>query len=630
MAWFFRRGNQAFGPIGDEELRMLVRRGAIDKRTLLQHEGTSEWHPAEALIPQVFETPPPTDGPSTPVKYEEVFPGERDGAESVSFSSGGFGELDAFVDEMTENVDLSFSSDGDAAKRGFATPAHATPATGQPVPARSTPVRQTPVQPVQREPVREEESKAVCFGCGRLLRKVELSAHEGSLICAECRQRLAERAAQPPAPEPEPGFVEARLTEWICEGMATVIGLGLFIGIMKGKPQWVLAAAPVAPAAAILAGFLCGGLDHSFGRRMTAVIVLLWLGTVMLYLPQSVMAPVALLAGRGVFIWALSAHDIRKKGLLSGFAALLVVSVLGGILLVGRAPTPYLILFLVLIALDIVAGAMAWGARQGGAAFAVAAFASLLYLWDAAAAVHLLRHQGIWVPVALTVGMAILSALAVLSIDQETGRPKGSGRWPLRREALPLTAADGAVFSLALIAVAAFAVLVLVKGPAEGLFYVHCVLLVALILVGATARLAYPRHVHWLLLAWGLAILTARLIPVGKGALYAYTPIALSKAYPVFHIGQAVQVLGGVALVYFVRFHMDRVLVDSVRQWYRYLTILFAALGVFALREIAELPMSVSYPKLLAQGAYASVFDLIFAGAGLTLGLVVIMVQERK
>ncbi|MEA3365082.1 MAG: hypothetical protein U9Q79_05525, partial [Candidatus Hydrogenedentes bacterium] len=59
----------------DEELRMLVRRGTIDKRTPLQAEGHSDWAPAEQLLPNVFDTPPPAEGASTPVKYEEVFPG---------------------------------------------------------------------------------------------------------------------------------------------------------------------------------------------------------------------------------------------------------------------------------------------------------------------------------------------------------------------------------------------------------------------------------------------------------------------------------------------------------------------------------------------------------------------------
>ena len=630
MAWYFRRGNQAFGPIGDEELRLLVRRGAVNKRTPLQQEGSSEWQPAEALIPRVFDTPPPADGPSTPVRYEEVFPGDRDGAESVNFSSGGFGEFDAFLSGMGENVDLSFSSDGDSKPSGFSTPAPQRPVAGQPTAARhpATPVRPTPTRLQPDEPVREEDSKAVCFGCGRLLKTVELTAHGGTLICSACRQRLAEHKASPPAPAREPGFVEARLTEWIVEGLATLLGLALFLGFLKGNARWMLGAAPAAPAGAMLAACLCGGLDHSHGRRMLAVTAFLWAGALMLYLPQSMMAPVVFVAGRGVFIWALLVHDIRKRAFLSAFAVMALVSVLGGVLVVGKIATPHLVLSLVLIAADMVAVALAWGAWQGGATLSLAAFGSLLYLWDAVAVVNLFQ-KGVWVPALLTAGLAGLCVLAVLSIDQETGRPEGAGRWPLRRAPLPLTAVDSVAFSLTTIAVLAFAAVVLVKGPPETLVYAHCVLLAALVLAGTNARLTHPNHVKWLLFAWALAILTARIVPVGKGNLYAFTPIALSKTYPVLHIGQLVQVLAGVALAWFARFHLDRVLLDSVRQWHRLLLIFLAGLGAFALREALELPLAAAYPKLLARSAYGGVFDLIFAGAGLLLGLVVIQFQER-
>ncbi len=635
MAWYFRRGNQAFGPVGDEELRLLIRRGAVNKRTPLQQEGSSEWQPAETLLPRVFDTPPSADGPSTPVRYEEVFPGDRDGAESVNFSSGGFGEFDAFLSEMGENVDLSFSSDGDSKPSGFSTPAPQRPAAAQPTaarhpatPVRPTPTRPTPVRPQPDEPVREEESKAVCFGCGQLLRTVEMTAHRGALICSACRQRLAEHKASPPAPAPEPGFVEARLTEWFVEGLATLLGLALFLGFLKGNARWMLGAAPLAPAGAVLAACLCGGLDHSHGRRMVAVVAFLWAGALMLYLPQSMMAPVVLVAGRGVFIWALLVHDIRKTAFLSALAVMVLASVLGGVLVVGKIATPHLVLSLVLIAADILAVALAWGAWQGGATLALAAFGSLLYLWDAVAVVNLFQ-KGIWVPALLTTGLAGLCVLAVLSIDQETGRPEGAGRWPLRRAPLSLSGSDSLALSLTIIAVLAFAAVVLVKGPPESLVYAHCILLAALILAGTNVRLTHPNHVKWLLFAWGLAILTARIVPVGKDSLYAFTPLALSKTYPVLHIGQLVQVLAGLALACFARFHLDRVLLDSVRQWHRLLLIFLAGLGAFALREALELPLAAAYPKLLARSGYGGVFDLIFAGSGLLLGLVIIQSRER-
>ncbi|HQE81975.1 MAG TPA: DUF4339 domain-containing protein [Candidatus Hydrogenedentes bacterium] len=615
MGWYFRRGTQAFGPVGDEELRMLVRRGTIDKRTLLQAEGGSEWRPAETLVPTVFETPPPADGASAPVRYEEVFPGSRESAESVSFSSGGFSELDAFVDEISGRSDVDFSSDAGAIQRQQAT----TP-----------PPPRTPVRPQPQEPVQKEDSKAVCFGCGRLLRRTQLSAYHGALICGECLQRQEERAKVQPEPPPEPGFFEAHLAEWLCEGAVTIIGLALFLGFMKGKGVWMLAAAPMAPAAGVLAACICGGLDYDFGRRMVLVTVFLWLGALFLYLPASVTALVMLLAGRGAFIWALGFHDIKKKGLFLGLALFLTVSVLAGVLLVRKVPTSSLVLVLALAAADVAAGAMSWGAWQAGASLAVAGFGSLLYVWDAAAIYYIQRPQGIVAPAFLTVGLVALSVLAVLGIDKETGRPKQEGRGPLRREPLPLTATDAVIAALAGIAVAAFALLVLRKGPGEPLFYVHCVLLAALVLIGTEGRLPHPNHVKWLMLAWGLAILVARIVPFEKAPLYAHTLVKLSKTYPVLNVGQLVQLAGGVALACFVGFHMERALRDSVRPWHKYLMVFLVALGIFALREVVEMPLAASYPKLVSHTAYAAVFDLVFAGAGLILGIIAIRFQERE
>ena len=622
MGWYFRRGNQAFGPIGDEELRMLVRRGAIDKRTLLQAEGNSDWTPAETLIPNVFDTPPPAEGASTPVRYEEVFPGDYENAESVSISSGGFGELDAFVDEMTENVDMNFSSDGEDAKQKQG------PSRGAPSPAqRSTPVqRETPP-----EPVRQEDSKAVCFGCGRLVKKVDLAPYEGALLCSECRQRLAERAKVQPVPEPRRGFIETRLAEWTAEAAVTILALALFVGFLKKDTSWMLAAAPMAPAVTLLAMCVCGALDYAFGRRMIAVTVFLWLGALLLYLPSSVMPLVVLLAGRGFYIWALGCHDIKKKALFSAFAIFLVVSLLGGALVIGKAPTSSLILIFVLIATDIAAGAMSWGAWRAGTAFPVAAFGTLLYLWDAAAVYFLLRPGGLAAPAILTLGMIGLSVLALLSVDREIGRPKEAGCWPLRRDTLPLTRTDAVIVVLAGLAVAAFALLVLLrKGPGEPLFFGHCILLALLVLMGTAKRLPHPNHVKWLLLTWALAILAVRMIPLGKGVLYDYTLIKLSKTYPVLQVAQLVQLLGGVALAYFARFHIGRLLAGTTRLWVKCLLVFLAALGVFALREVLEFPLAVAYPRLVSQGAYTAVFDLLFASVGLAIGVAAILFQERE
>ncbi|MFO7975958.1 MAG: DUF4339 domain-containing protein [Candidatus Hydrogenedentota bacterium] len=621
MGWYFRRGNQAFGPIGEEELRMLIRRGTIDKRTLLQAEGSSEWAPAETLLPNVFDTPPPSDGASTPVKYEEVFPGDYEGAESVDFSSGGFGELDAFVDEMTEDVDMSFSSNAEGTNQKDAPAGHTSRA----------PKRPAPVRPKPAKPVKEEDSKAVCFGCGRLLKKVDLYPYEGALICSECRKRLEKRAEIPPQPEPQGGLIETHLAEWTTETALTILALALLIGFLKKDASWMLAAAPLAPAVTVLVMCVCGGLDYAFGRRMLAVTVFLWLAALLLYLPSNVMPLVVLLAGRGLYIWALGFHDIKKKGVFVASGILLLVSLLAGVLVIGKPPTSSLILILILVAADIAAAAMAWGAWQGGAALSVAGFATLLYVWDAAAVHFILRPDGLATPAFLTIGMVVLSALAVLSVDKETGRPKEARRWPLRRETLPLTKTDGVIVSLAVIAIGVFATLVFLwKGPAERLFFAHGLLLAVLVLMGTSGRLPHPNHVKWLLLAWALAILAVRIIPLGKGALYDYTLINMSKTYPVFHVGQIVQVLGGVALAYFACFHIERMLVESVRQWQKALMVFLAAFGVFALREVVELPLALAYPRLVAQGAYAAVFDLLFVGAGLVLGVATILFQERE
>ncbi|MEA3365081.1 MAG: hypothetical protein U9Q79_05520 [Candidatus Hydrogenedentes bacterium] len=522
---------------------------------------------------------------------------------------------------MTENVDMTFSSDGEGAKTGKA-PSKKAP---------STPARPAPVRPKPAEPVREEDSKAVCFGCGRLLKKAELWLYEGALVCSDCRRRLEERAKIQPEPEPERGFIETHLAEWLFEGAVTLLALALFVGFLKKDASWMLAAAPVAPAVSVLAMCVCGGLDYAFGRRMLAVTVLLWLGAVLLYLPSSVMPLVVLLAGRGLYIWALGVHDIKKKGLFLAFGILLVVTLLGGVLVVGKTPTTALILLLVLVAADIAAAAMSWGAWQGGAAFAVAAFGTLLYAWDLAAVYYTLRPTGLAAPTSLTVGMALLSALAVLSVDKETRRPKEAGRWPLRRETLPLTKTDGVIVSLAAIGIGVFTTLVFLwKGSHKPLFFAHGLLLAVLVLMGTSGRRPHPNHVKWLLLAWGLAILAVRIIPLGKGVLYDYTLINMSKTYPVFHVGQLVQVLGGVALAYFARFHLERVLMDSVGHWYKFLLIFLLGFGVFALRESIELPLAAAYPRLLSQSAYAAVFDLVFVGAGLALGVAAIRFQEKE
>jgi hypothetical protein len=125
-------------------------------------------------------------------------------------------------------------------------------------------------------------------------------------------------------------------------------------------------------------------------------------------------------------------------------------------------------------------------------------------------------------------------------------------------------------------------------------------------------------------------MLVSRVVLLGGKPLHAYTLVNVSKTYPVLHVGQLVDLLGGVVLAYFARFHLNRVLVDSVRHWQRYLMLFLAALGLFALREILELPMAVSYPNLTTQSAYMAVFDLVFAGAGLLIGLTLIRFQERE
>ena len=135
----------------------------------------------------------------------------------------------------------------------------------------------------------------------------------------------------------------------------------------------------------------------------------------------------------------------------------------------------------------------------------------------------------------------------MLSIDQETGRPEGAGRWPLRRAPLPLTAVDSVAFSLTTIAVLAFAAVVLVKGPPETLVYAHCVLLAALVLAGTNARLTHPNHVKCFV-RLGAAILTAR-IAGGKGSPVRLYPIAFKDPSGT-HIGQVCRCCrGGPGLV---------------------------------------------------------------------------------
>jgi hypothetical protein len=104
----------------------------------------------------------------------------------------------------------------------------------------------------------------------------------------------------------------------------------------------------------------------------------------------------------------------------------------------------------------------------------------------------------------------------------------------------------------------------------------------------------------------------------------------LSKTYPVLQVAQLVQLLGGVALAYFARFHIGRLLAGTTRLWVKCLLVFLAALGVFALREVLEFPLAVAYPRLVSQGAYTAVFDLLFASVGLAIGVAAILFQERE
>jgi hypothetical protein len=329
-------------------------------------------------------------------------------------------------------------------------------------------------------------------------------------------------------------------------------------------------------------------------------------------------------------MWTLTHADIKKRTLLSSVGPLVLAGAAAGFLVFGRISTPYVVLIFVLLAADIVAAALAWGAWGGGTTIACAAFATGLFVWDGAAVAHLLWPKGLIPPALLTVGLPGLAALAVVMVDAETGRPEGAGRWPLRREPLPLAGPDALIAALAVVDCAGFGVLAAVKGPPHSLVFVHCVFLATAALAVANVRAAYRNHVKWLLLFWGVVVLAFRTIPVGKGPLYAYTLVNLSKRYPVLHAGQLAQIVAAVALAWFARFHLERLLAEQARPWQKLLIAFLAAFGVFALREAVEMPLAASYPRLLAQGAYMAVFDLIFAGCGLLAATAIMAFQEKE
>ncbi|MDB6079825.1 MAG: hypothetical protein JWO82_3572 [Akkermansiaceae bacterium] len=86
--WYYARNGRQFGPVGLDQIKLMLGTGGLDREDLVWHEGMPAWLPAgeiEELNPPVVEAeimPPPLpasaqEGPERPAEGEDIPPGTQ-------------------------------------------------------------------------------------------------------------------------------------------------------------------------------------------------------------------------------------------------------------------------------------------------------------------------------------------------------------------------------------------------------------------------------------------------------------------------------------------------------------------------------------------------------------------------
>ncbi len=160
MAWYYKDGNQEFGPVGKAELQQLIKTRKVNAKTLVRSVESDRWRPLAELVrgnAQAKQSPAP---PPPPPVHEG--PDAAEYTEEASASAS-----------RAESPAAGFQADeGDDTPRGV------------------NGTRETETPPT-----------TVCSQCGRSFPRDQVVTYEDQVICAACKplfvQKLREGASLP-------------------------------------------------------------------------------------------------------------------------------------------------------------------------------------------------------------------------------------------------------------------------------------------------------------------------------------------------------------------------------------------------------------------------------------------------
>lgn len=330
MSWYYVRSNETVGPVSEQRIQDLVRRGEISSSTMVWRTGMKDWQPAQAVAPMWFaaadEPPPipPEPAPASartrtaePVTADSAAPrngGRRtqatgqtanqgvarqtpaaDGAneepvlDMPDFSSalGLSGGLAATAPDLTEPVAADGFQGAAALNIDSSLPDFGNPLEGELAPVNLLDDHASGIGDLGAFSG-GIAPEFVCCACGNMTPMRQRVKFQGKNICPACKARFDRLAAEGGNVFYDDAVKQAgKQTAWqvFLYALAALTMLGALGVVFAKGPSFRNLVLPMRMSAST--GFLalavaCGAFKFRYGQLVFAALIFCWLGDLLL------------------------------------------------------------------------------------------------------------------------------------------------------------------------------------------------------------------------------------------------------------------------------------------------------------------------------------------------------------
>jgi len=184
----------------------------------------------------------------------------------------------------------------------------------------------------------------------------------------------------------------------------------------------------------------------------------------------------------------------------------------------------------------------------------------------------------------------------------------------------------------AILTLVLFAIVILIKGNYEFLFYLFVVIILMFIIYKSNKTVKYPMYVLWNLYVWALLHLAGGNLSVAGSRLYDFIIFNIvGEPYNILKYDQAVHTYGFFVATLAIYYVLKPLLKPKHNHWTALaIVVVMAGLGLGALNEIIEFMATVITPSTGVGGYINNALDLVTDLIGAVIAWIYLKSKENN